>query len=1255
MSVGALDALVAIEAFINVRLAKAETAPSRKDRDAKQARYLNGYIADLRRYFVEFAERIGIEIDTTLPPETKPKMVNPEHDVRNNKVTKRKTFVGLPTRAPFDLPIDWRKEADELGKVLSQHHEQWLGFGNNISMNDLQQVGVDLDDVRGLTGSLQLGDYDKSIRSSLANRVVRVSEVQRTVVRDTVQRGIDAGLSTKEIANGARINGKVYPGIKGRVEQMYRNRSRVIALTESANAYNLGQLEGYKRSGVVTKVRIFDGADCGWTSHDDGDKANGTVRTLESAQAYPTSHPNCQRSWAPVPLAQTQGVGGTRSRTGSPRTQNPSPTPKTNVPRLPRQPSTANPADKVGRPGTTWHEASFEEAINHFAPDGYRFSQLDDATWGLVDDTGRFRQGITIDKAAQQRARDIMRERYGVTEVNFDFVTKSTFAYEDVQGVMLAFEDYRKLGVGFDDLIVSFTKKSGDGALAHFQTAAGSSGEVQFHQSLVRSARRPARISDGNYTGFRSTAQHELGHALDDRVIGGAAGRGGVWNPGWVRSTANREFLEEWRLLHRGSKIVGNTDDAAARLANARSKLDDIERLIAEAERKARTGDYIDDIDRQVSQRSLKAYKTTRTSWRKLVKELDEAVKNPGQEPYPTNYARTGGSVEDFADTARSYLQNPERFRAKFPQRAKYFEEALERGRALPKNYADDVPLPPRNAAYKDYKAARNVRTNAKRTARRTGGRLYEKPPKPPPSAADTASRSSTYRALTPDAEFLTPGRVVNIHEPYYKAVQKGIPRTDKPTVRMTGGGPASGKSKAILENPEAGIPSKLKSSHIDPDAAKKAIPEYKQMVNAKDEAAAGIMHEESSHMAKAAVKRALGKDPKTGKVNGTDVVYDSVGDSGIDKLSAKVAKFREQGAARVESDYVTVDVDEAIRRAVDRAKNTGRHVDEGVVRSSHADITDTVFGAIDRGTFDKLTLWGNDVPKGHPPIKIAVYTKGAPQPLKILRPDLFDDFAAQGSYKLQTAGVADDAARVAQEAVRTKRLAATLGDADEAARIVQSQGPKAKAAKVRDLDDLVAGPKQEGESLLDYVKRTKAAKEERAEWARNWQGDIAETLPDDQLAALKAYTEGGYSKTNSGLRGTRPEFIEEARASRDTIRAAMTPLDEPVQVYRGVKPSALGLDDIDDILSLKPGVEVSDPGFLSTSLSKSTAQSFSRGSGNINLQMRVPAGTRATYVESISSSVGETELILDAGQTLKIVSVTRKVEGGFDVVVDIV
>jgi hypothetical protein len=89
---------------------------------------------------------------------------------------------------------------------------------------------------------------------------------------------------------------------------VYRNGARVpvrawaeaATLAKSAVAYNAGTLNKTREAGVGW-VEVFDGSDCGWTSHRDPDKANRTVRTVEEAAEWPIAHPRCQRAFGPRP------------------------------------------------------------------------------------------------------------------------------------------------------------------------------------------------------------------------------------------------------------------------------------------------------------------------------------------------------------------------------------------------------------------------------------------------------------------------------------------------------------------------------------------------------------------------------------------------------------------------------------------------------------------------------------------------------------------------------------------------------------------------------------------------------------------------------------------------------------------------------------------------------------------------------------------------------------------------------------------
>lgn len=49
----------------------------------------------------------------------------------------------------------------------------------------------------------------------------------------------------------------------------------------------------------VSFLEVRDGAGCGWTTHEDEDKADRTLRTVQDALAHPTSHPHCVREFLP--------------------------------------------------------------------------------------------------------------------------------------------------------------------------------------------------------------------------------------------------------------------------------------------------------------------------------------------------------------------------------------------------------------------------------------------------------------------------------------------------------------------------------------------------------------------------------------------------------------------------------------------------------------------------------------------------------------------------------------------------------------------------------------------------------------------------------------------------------------------------------------------------------------------------------------------------------------------------------------------
>lgn len=76
--------------------------------------------------------------------------------------------------------------------------------------------------------------------------------------------------------------------------------SEMLIRTQSAKAYNAGTVNQAVGNGVRF-FECFDGFDCGLVTHDDADKANGTIRDAATAAAYSISHPRCRRAWGARP------------------------------------------------------------------------------------------------------------------------------------------------------------------------------------------------------------------------------------------------------------------------------------------------------------------------------------------------------------------------------------------------------------------------------------------------------------------------------------------------------------------------------------------------------------------------------------------------------------------------------------------------------------------------------------------------------------------------------------------------------------------------------------------------------------------------------------------------------------------------------------------------------------------------------------------------------------------------------------------
>jgi SPP1 gp7 family putative phage head morphogenesis protein len=130
----------------------------------------------------------------------------------------------------------------------------------------------------------------QTVLGQLARRVTRVAETTREEIRALVGLQAAEGWSVERLAREIRAAGVT----------RCPARARLIAATETAEAYSLGSKAAYQEAGVVTGVRWLTTEDAcpicsplnGKTAPLDGDFGGGI--------SHPPAHPGCRCAIAPV-------------------------------------------------------------------------------------------------------------------------------------------------------------------------------------------------------------------------------------------------------------------------------------------------------------------------------------------------------------------------------------------------------------------------------------------------------------------------------------------------------------------------------------------------------------------------------------------------------------------------------------------------------------------------------------------------------------------------------------------------------------------------------------------------------------------------------------------------------------------------------------------------------------------------------------------------------------------------------------------
>jgi HK97 family phage portal protein len=111
-------------------------------------------------------------------------------------------------------------------------------------------------------------------------------EIYPNVYKKALQSALDNGLTQETAEVLAETTAREF-------------RARCIAETEIRESANFQFLEAASTAGVE-RVKVADGADCGWTYHNDPRRAHNLVVPVAEAKQYRIAHPRCQRRFLPI-------------------------------------------------------------------------------------------------------------------------------------------------------------------------------------------------------------------------------------------------------------------------------------------------------------------------------------------------------------------------------------------------------------------------------------------------------------------------------------------------------------------------------------------------------------------------------------------------------------------------------------------------------------------------------------------------------------------------------------------------------------------------------------------------------------------------------------------------------------------------------------------------------------------------------------------------------------------------------------------
>lgn len=178
----------------------------------------------------------------------------------------------LPKKLDPLTLLDWTAEDATLLTIVESHF-------TDVAQLAIPFVGEQL----GITVAFDLANpYIARVLDGVGVLVKGLNADSLKMLQGAIESGMAAGDGTDVIAGN----------LSDLVAGWSDARALTIARTETAHAYNWAATAGYRDSGIVPDCICLDSPDCGWDGHDDPELADGTVRSLDEAESFPTSHPN---------------------------------------------------------------------------------------------------------------------------------------------------------------------------------------------------------------------------------------------------------------------------------------------------------------------------------------------------------------------------------------------------------------------------------------------------------------------------------------------------------------------------------------------------------------------------------------------------------------------------------------------------------------------------------------------------------------------------------------------------------------------------------------------------------------------------------------------------------------------------------------------------------------------------------------------------------------------------------------------------